>query len=132
MKITQTTKQSKSSEISGKKHDTRWKKGQSGNPKGKPVGTKSFSTLMDIAVKEIAKLNKITESEVSQVLIKRGYSEAKDGNYPFFKDLLDRYYGKAKENFDIKHELSDNLIDIIKNAADNETRSRDISGKGKK
>ena len=74
MKITQKTKQSKLSEteISEKKQiDKPWlfKKGQSGNPKGKPVGTKSFSTLMDTAVKEIAKLNKISEAEVWQVLI---------------------------------------------------------------
>jgi len=96
------TKQLKSpeTEIAEKKQiDKPWlfKKGQSGNPKGKPVGTKSFSTLMDTAVKEIAKVNKITEGEVWQVLIKRGYSEAKDGNYLFFKDLLDRYYGKAPD-----------------------------------
>ena len=115
MKITQKTKQSKLSEteISEKKQiDKPWlfKKGQSGNPKGKPVGTKSFSTLMDTAVKEIAKLNKISEAEVWQVLIKRGYSEAKDGNYLFFKDLLDRYYGKAPDI--IKGEF--NLIPLSK------------------
>lgn len=101
----QTTKQSKSPENSGKKQDTRFKKGQSGNPKGKPKGTKCFSTLMDEAVKEIAKLNKITTGEVWQVLLKRGYSEAKDGNYPFYKDILDRYYGKATENLKLSGSL---------------------------
>lgn len=102
MKITQKTKQSKSPEATGKKQDTRFKKGQSGNPDGRPQGSKNFSTLMDEAVKEIAKLNKISTAEVWQVLIKRGYSEAKDGNYMFFKDLMDRYWGKAIE----RHELT--------------------------
>ena len=69
------------------------------NPEGLKPGTKQFSTLMDEAVKEIAKANKLTEGEVWQVLIKRGYSEAKDGSYPFYKDILDRYYGKAVDIF---------------------------------
>lgn len=107
MKTTPTTNQLKSPEKLGNKQETiRNKKGQfvkgiSGNPEGKgagrPLGSKDFKTLMDEAVKEIAAKNKISTAEVWQVLIKRGYSEAKDGNYPFYKDLLDRYYGKPKE-----------------------------------
>lgn len=72
-------------------------KGSILNPKGKPQGTKHFNSLMDEAVKDIARINKIPESEVWQILIKKGYAEAKNGNYPFFKDLLDRYFGKPKE-----------------------------------
>ena len=70
------------------------------NRDGRPEGTKNFSTLMDEAVDEIAKANNINKSEVWQILIKRGYSEAKDGNYPFYKDLLDRYFGKAHDVFE--------------------------------
>jgi len=103
-------KKIKSPENTGKKQvrnkNGQFVKGVSGNPEGRPEGTKNFSTLMDEAVKEIAKINKITEGEVWQVLIKRGYSEAKDGNYMFYKDLLDRYYGKAVENLNLSGSLN--------------------------
>ncbi len=68
---------------------------------GRPQGSKDFKTLMDEAVESIAKANNLPEGEVWQVLIKRGYSEAKDGNYLFYKDILDRYFGKPIEP--IKH-----------------------------
>ena len=67
------------------------------NPLGRKKGNKSFTTLMDETVKQIAKENKISKGEVWRVLITTGYHEAKNGNYPYFKDLLDRYYGKPKE-----------------------------------
>ena|SRR3990167_3944565 len=75
-------------------------KGSILNPDGRPQGSKSFTTLMDEAVEEISKANNISKGEVWQILIKRGYSEAKDGNYPFYKDLLDRYFGKAHDVFE--------------------------------
>lgn len=74
-----------------------WKKGESGNPNGRPLGTKNFTTDFDEAVEEIAKLNKITISEARKILLKRAYAEAKDGNFPYYKDIMDRYYGKAEE-----------------------------------
>jgi len=105
--ITQKTKPQKSTIKNDKESradeflDPETKKFKEGNPGGgRPEGTKNFSTLMDEAVDEIAKANKITKSEVWQILIKRGYSEAKDGNYPFYKDLLDRYFGKAHDVFE--------------------------------
>lgn len=100
----QETKQSKSPENTGEiqvKRDKkgRFIKGESGNLKGKPIGAKSFSTLMDDLVEKIAKENNLSSLEVWQVLIKRGYSEAKNGNYLFYRDILDRYYGKPVETF---------------------------------
>jgi predicted CopG family antitoxin len=78
-----------------------WKKGQSGNPAGRPKGIKNFSTIMDETVREIAKINNISPSEVWSVLIKKAYFEAKEGNYLFYKDILDRYFGKPREKIDI-------------------------------
>lgn len=76
-------------------------KGSILNPEGLKEGTKHFHTLMDETVEEIAKANNITKGEVWRVLLKRSYSEAKNGNYQFYKDIFDRYYGQAAE----KHEL---------------------------
>lgn len=67
------------------------------NPNGRPPGTKNFSTLMDDVVKDLAKANKITEGEVWQILIKKGYSEASKGKFQFYKDILDRYFGPTEK-----------------------------------
>lgn len=108
MKITQETKQSKSPEkplekgkIKGRNEKGQFVKGEYEGGPGHPLGQKNFSTLMDETVKEIAKINKISTGEVWQILIKRGYSEAKNGNFPFYKDILDRYFGKAKESINM-------------------------------
>lgn len=67
-----------------------------GNPGGgRPKGAKSFETDFNEAVKEIAELNKITPSEARKILFKVAFSEARKGNYNFYKDTIDRIYGKA-------------------------------------
>lgn len=66
---------------------------------GMELGFKSFKVLMDETVKEIAKMNDKPEAEIWKVLTRVGYSEAKDGNYLFYRDILDRYYGKPVETF---------------------------------
>jgi len=92
--------------------------GQSGNPAGRPKGTKNFSTLMDLAVKDISKANKITEDQVWQVLIKKGYSEASRGNFQFYKDILDRYFGEMPKFITptINIQVNKNTLNIINNA----------------
>jgi len=100
MKTTQETKLQKS-DNTGPKQDTKFKKGQSGNPKGRPLGSKNFTTDFDEVVEEIAKLNNISPSEARKILLKKAYLEAKEGSFPFYKDIQDRYYGKAPESIDI-------------------------------
>jgi hypothetical protein len=69
--------------------------------KGRPTGSKNFTTDFDEVVDEIAKTNNITTSEARKILLKMAYVEAKKGNFPFYKDILDRYYGKAQDSVDI-------------------------------
>ena len=85
------------------KTDKPWlfQKGQSGNPLGRPLGTKNFATDFDEVVEEIAKVNNITASEARKILLRAAYSEAKNKNFPYYKDIMDRYYGKAQENLDV-------------------------------
>ncbi len=109
-------------EIVGNKQVNRDEKGRfiegvSGNPAGKPKGTKSFSTDFNEVVEEIAELNHITINEARKQLLKVAYMEAKKGNFNYSKDIFDRYYGKVKENVDVGGEL---IIKVI-NYGDNNT-----------
>jgi hypothetical protein len=73
-----------------------------GNPGGgRPKGTRDFATDFDEVVKDIAKENNMTVSDVRKVLLKQAYKQAKDGNYSFYKDIHDRVYGQAKSTNDV-------------------------------
>lgn len=74
-----------------------------GNPGGgRPPGSKNFFTDFDEVIDEIAKSNNITQSEARKILLKKAYIEAKDGNFNFYKDIADRYYGKVKESVEVE------------------------------
>ncbi len=92
---------------------------------GIKLGTKHFGTDFDEVIKEIAKANKISESDARKLLIKKAYSEAKNGNFPFYKDICDRYYGKAQENIDLTTdgEKIQGINYIIPNGTDNKTNT---------
>ena len=68
---------------------------------GKELGTNNFATDFDEAVEEIAKDNSMTKSEARKLLLKVAYKNAKDGSYPFYKDIHDRIYGTATQKTDI-------------------------------
>lgn len=78
-----------------------WKKGQSGNPDGKPPGTLDFKTKWFKFVDKIAAQNDITPEEVEEQLLAVAFKQAKDANYQFWKDIHDRVHGKAGETLDI-------------------------------
>jgi len=85
-------------------------KGVSGNPAGKPKGLKSFSTDMDEVIKDYAKENKVTFNEARKILLKKAFDEAKKGKFPFYKDIIDRYYGKTPEKIEMSGELAINQV----------------------
>ena len=94
-----------------------WKPGQSGNPAGRPPGSKNFTTLFEKAVKEVAKKLELGEDpdSVEVEIIKRGIKEALAGKYPFYKDIFDRIYGQPKSNVDITsgdEKISINIVDF--------------------
>jgi len=68
--------------------------------KGRPPGSKNFYTDFEEAVKEIAEKNKISIEEAKRRLLKRAFTEADDGNFNFYKDIMDRYYGKPVQPID--------------------------------
>ena len=70
--------------------DGTFPKGISGNPEGKKPGTENYNTRWKRVVERIAKQNKITPDEVEDTLMMMAFKEAKEGNYNFYKDLMDR------------------------------------------
>lgn len=63
---------------------------------GRPKGTKNFSTLFEEAIKKIVKSEKLPIKDVEVELVVKAIIEALKGNYPFWRDLMDRVYGKPK------------------------------------
>ena len=86
------------------------------NREGRPKGTVGFKTIVDRAIKDIAKKNNIKESDAWDILIKRAYSEAKDGDYQFYRDLMDRYFGKPQQHVDLTTQGKELPQPILSNA----------------
>ena len=73
------------------------------NIKGRPKGSKNFKTLFEIALKEIGASKKLGKDpdKVWVEIFKKSIKRILKGNYPFYKDTLDRYFGKATEKAEI-------------------------------
>lgn len=77
-----------------------FKKGNPGG--GRPKGTRDFKTIFEIAARQVAqKLNLGEEPDVVQTeIVKRGIREGLGGNFSFYKDLVDRLYGKVPDKIE--------------------------------
>ena len=77
-------------------------KGVSGNPNGRPKGTKNRSTLVRELLEMVSTFdNPLTEqseklSYVEQIIISQ-IAEARKGNVQAFRELMDSAYGKMKD-----------------------------------
>jgi len=104
--------QQESSDKTGVKQDTKFRKGQSGNPKGRPVGQKNYATLYRDALIKLAKLNNKKPDELELEMISKGILSARAGDYRFYKDVLDRLLGTAQNNVNISGEITKKVISI--------------------
>ena len=77
-------------------------KGVSGNPAGRPPGSIGYETKMKEAIAAYAKANNQKPEEVELKLYMSGISGVLNRNYNYYKDYLDRKYGKAKENIEFQ------------------------------
>ena len=69
---------------------------------GKPKGTKSFDTLFDEAIRIIVKEKKIPGLSNPEIeLVTKAIVEGLKGNYPYFRDLMDRRYGAPAKQIDL-------------------------------
>lgn len=96
----------------GKKDNLKpaWKKGQSGNPNGRPKGAKNRSTIAKYWLEVNQKLkNPITGKEenmtqedlMTLALIKK----AREGDVNAYKALMDSGYGSAMQTIELKSDF---------------------------
>ena len=78
-----------------------FKDGESGNPNGRPLGQRNYATIYREALIKLAKLNDKTPEALEEEIISTGLLNARKGNYSFYKDVLDRLHGQAKNVSDI-------------------------------
>lgn len=74
------------------------------NRKGRPVGSvkeKTFLEYFNEIAQEIADKNGIPVDEVKKIMYQVGFKKAREGNYQFYKDTMDRLHGQAKGSLDI-------------------------------
>ncbi len=83
------------------KHLKPFKKGVSGNPKGKPVGQKNYATIRKEAIIQMGKKEGKTPEEIEIDLVKTALDKAINGDFRFYKDDLDRTYGQAVSRSEI-------------------------------
>jgi hypothetical protein len=85
---------------------THWKKGQSGNPNGRPPGKSITTILKNLLEKEIVLTkNPITgkkkeKQKISEVIALTMVREAIKGKDKFIKEILDRTEGKVLQGID--------------------------------
>ena len=108
-KTTVAVKQQKNSDKKNKhlvKHQ--WKKGQSGNPNGRPKSGFALNEyITDLANVELEDKKTMLEAVVGKV-----YEEALDGNMSAINFLADRVLGKPSQQIGIK-DVSDEPIKVF-------------------
>jgi hypothetical protein len=94
-----------------------FKKGQSGNPNGRPKGALNYRTRFLKAATSVAEALKLGKEPdaVELEIVKRGIIQALKGNFNFYRDILDRLYGKApdKMEIDLKAKKIEELEELI-------------------
>lgn len=88
------------------------------NLDGRPTGAEGFKTMFIRAIEKIAKDTGGKPEDQEMQIITRGILEARKGNFPFYKDVLDRVYGKAPQTIDLnatinKEELTDQEKEML-------------------
>jgi len=90
-----------------------FKKGYDPRRHVKQKGERSFRKIFEEACREVSKsLNLGVEPDRVMVeIVKRGIKEIFKGNYAFYKDTLDRYFGKPMAKIEVQEEKKILILD---------------------
>lgn len=103
-----------------------WKKGQSGNPNGRPKGSKNRSTIVKKWLEALednynpisGQTEKMTQEDIMTLAVLR---KARNGDIRAYKELMDSLYGTNKETIDISTDHTgidfDELMSILRKNA---------------
>lgn len=80
---------------------------------GRPIGQKNYATLYKEALIKLGSLNNKTPDELELELISSGFTNARKGDYRFYKDVLDRLHGTATQMTETKVDVTENLAEKI-------------------
>ena len=87
--------------------------GKSGNPNGRPLGQKNYSTLYREALVKLATMEGVEPDDLELEIILNGLKNAKVSDYRFYKDLLDRIHGKAPDTVRVEGNLKVALVEYF-------------------
>jgi len=94
-----------------------WKKGQSGNPNGRPKGALSSKTILNrfLSLVEKGVKNPVTgefeDMTVAEVMNLSIIAKARKGDLSAYREVLDRLEGKPQQNID--HTSAGEKMDTI-------------------
>lgn len=79
-----------------------WKPGQSGNPKGKKLGTRNRKTIIMDAIRKLAAANDMDADEIEELIQAAALQQAiKKGSFFHYKEISDGLYGKITDKMDL-------------------------------
>ena len=79
---------------------------------GREKGSKNFDTIFEAAIRKIVEEKKINIDDPEREMVVKAVIEALKGNLGYYRDLMDRKYGKATENINVKGEIETKIISI--------------------
>lgn len=95
----------------------RFQKGQSGNPSGRPKGSKSRSAIVKYWLEATQKYsnpitNKLELLELADIITLAQIEKAKEGDTSAYKELMDSAYGKVDQNVNLNADINTSKVDI--------------------
>lgn len=103
-----------------------YKKGQSGNPKGRPKGSKNRSTIAKYWLEAMQKIKnpingKLEELSQEDAMTLAMINKARKGDVNAYSKLMDSAYGQAKQTNEVDVNGSLNIINLGNGKETNET-----------
>ena len=89
------------------------KKGETANPNGRPKGQRNYKTIYREALIKLGSLNNKSPEDLEVELISSGFTQARKGNYQFYKDMLDRLHGQAVARTEQTNEKKENVYNFF-------------------
>lgn len=74
-----------------------WEKGTTGNPNGRPLGQRNYSTIYRDALIKIAKAQGKTPEEIETLMLEAGIKHSIKGNQKFHAYMMDKIHGKTPD-----------------------------------